>query len=160
MDNEKDYLGRQYAPSSPDMADLYPAGLYPAGLDEARTDAARSGTAGADGAGPAGADGAGPGGAGSGGASPGGASPSGAGAVPADPASDGAHSEPVPRRQIRVGTVVWGLVLVVLAVLLLLVNTVNLSVDPVLLLLCLALGAGLALLAGGFLAAAARGRKR
>ena len=147
MDNEKDYLGRQYAPSSPDMADLYPAGLYPAGLDEARTDAARSGTAGADGAGP-------------GGAGPGGAGPSGAGTVPVDPASDGAHSEPAPKRQVRVGTVVWGLVLVVLAVLLLLVNTVNLSVDPVLLVLCLALGAGLALLAGGFLAAAARGRKR
>ena len=142
MDNEKDYLGRQYAPSSPDMADLYPAGLYPAGPDEARTDAARSGTAGPDGAGP------------------GGAGPGGAGAVPADPASDGAHSEPAPKRQVRVGTVVWGLVLVVLAVLLLLVNTVNLSVDPVLLVLCLALGAGLALLAGGFLAAAARGRKR
>ena len=155
MDNEKDYLGRQYAPSSPDMADLYPAGLYPAGPDEARTDAARSGTAGADCAGPAGADGAGPGGA-----SPSGAGPSGAGTVPVDPASDGAHSEPAPKRQVRVGTVVWGLVLVVLAVLLLLVNTVNLSVDPVLLLLCLALGAGLALLAGGFLAAAARGRKR
>ena len=157
MDNEKDYLGRQYAPSSPDMADLYPAGLYPAGPDEARTDAARSGTAGPDGAGPGGA---GPGGAGPGGAGPGGAGPSGAGTVPVDPASDGAHSEPAPKRQVRVGTVVWGLVLVVLAVLLLLVNTVNLSVDPVLLLLCLALGAGLALLAGGFLAAAARGRKR
>ncbi len=156
MDNERDYLGRQYAPSSPDMADLYPEGLYPR-----RPDAAPP-AAGPDGAGPngAGPDGAGPNGAGPDGAGPIGGGPDGAGPVPADPAPEGPHTEPGIHRHPRVGTVVWGLVLAVLAVLLLLANTVNLSVDPVLLVLCLTLGAGLALLAGGFLAAAGRGRKR
>ncbi|MCC9173370.1 hypothetical protein [Arthrobacter sp. zg-Y179] len=66
----------------------------------------------------------------------------------------------VPSRAVQVGTVVWGLVLTVLAVLLLLVNTVNLSVDPVLLVLCLTLGAGLALLLGGFLSGLQRSRSR
>ncbi|MCC3290234.1 MULTISPECIES: hypothetical protein [unclassified Arthrobacter] len=66
----------------------------------------------------------------------------------------------VPPRALQVGTVVWGLVLTVLAVLLLLVNTVNLSVDPVLLVLCLTLGAGLALLLGGFLSGLQRSRSR
>ncbi|MCQ1945638.1 MULTISPECIES: hypothetical protein [unclassified Arthrobacter] len=66
----------------------------------------------------------------------------------------------VPPRALQVGTVVWGLVLTVLAVLLLLVNTVNLSVDPVLLVLCLTLGAGLALLVGGFLSGLQRTRSR
>lgn len=136
QDNEKDYLGRQYAPSSPDMADLYPAGLYPAGPNEARTNAARSD--------------AGPHVTGPGEDLP----------VPADPASDRASGGSGHVRQVRVATVVWGLVLTVLAVLLLLANTVNLSVDPVLLVLCLTLGAGLALLAGGFMAAAGRRRKR
>lgn len=146
MDNERDYLGRQYAPSSPDMANLYPEGLYPRRPDAADT--------------AAGPDGAGPNGAGPNGAAQDGAGPDGAGPDGADPAPAGAHAEPGLHRQLRVGTVVWGLVLTVLAVLLLLANTVNLSVDPVLLVLCLTLGAGLALLAGGFLAAAGRARKR
>ena len=141
MDNERDYLGRQYAPSSPDMADLYPEGLYPRRADAADT--------------AAGPDGVGPNGAG-----PDDEGPDGAGPAPADPAPAGDHAEPGLRRQLRVGTVVWGLALTVLAVLLLLANTVNLAVDPVLLVLCLTLGSGLALLAGGFLAAAGRARKR
>ncbi|MCQ1949229.1 hypothetical protein NNX28_04710 [Arthrobacter sp. zg-Y859] len=79
----------------------------------------------------------------------------------AAPAAD-THDSPdaVPPRALQVGTVVWGLVLTVLAVLLLLVNTVNLSVDPVLLVLCLTLGAGLALLLGGFLSGLQRSRSR
>ncbi|UWX96536.1 hypothetical protein N2K95_12845 [Arthrobacter zhaoxinii] len=67
---------------------------------------------------------------------------------------------PVPPRALQVGTVVWGLVLTVLAVLVLLINTVNLSVDPMVLALCLALGAGLALLVGGFLSGLQRNRSR
>ncbi|MCQ1955327.1 hypothetical protein NNX39_02240 [Arthrobacter sp. zg-Y826] len=85
------------------------------------------------------------------------AAPGGAAAPAAD-----THDSPdaVPPRALQVGTVVWGLVLTVLAVLLLLVNTVNLSVDPVLLVLCLTLGAGLALLLGGFLSGLQRSRSR
>ena len=84
----------------------------------------------------------------------------------ADPAAHGSSSAAVeddaagPARSVQVGTVVWGLVLTVLAVLLLLVNTVNLSVDPVLLVLCLTLGAGMALLLGGFLSGLQRSRSR
>ncbi|MCQ1952551.1 hypothetical protein [Arthrobacter sp. zg-Y238] len=83
--------------------------------------------------------------------------PRGAAAPEAD-----THDSPdaVPPSALQVGTVVWGLVLTVLAVLLLLVNTVNLSVDPVLLVLCLTLGAGLALLLGGFLSGLQRSRSR
>ncbi|MCC9203835.1 hypothetical protein [Arthrobacter sp. zg-Y769] len=79
--------------------------------------------------------------------------------TPAAPAADTADSPAaVPRRDLRVGTVVWGLVLTALAVLLLLTNTAGLSVDPVLLVLCITLGAGLALLAGGFLSGRSRSR--
>ncbi len=84
-------------------------------------------------------------------------------AGPQQPGPDGvaAHETPEnPGSTVHIGTTVWGLVLTVLAVLLLLANTVNLSVDPVLLVLGLTLGAGFALLAGGFLAAARKGRAR
>ena len=92
----------------------------------------------------------------------------GADSTTADPEVHGSSSAPAaeagaagaPARSVQVGTVVWGLVLTVLAVLRLLVNTVNLSVDPVLLVLCLTLGAGMALLLGGFLSGLQRSRSR
>ncbi|MDK1326935.1 hypothetical protein [Arthrobacter sp. zg-Y1143] len=133
QDNERDYLGRPYTAGS---YETEPPGQYgPTPLMPE-----------------------------SGGALP--CSPSPAGPAPTDAENDGDGSGTdtasglAPGRGMRVGTVVWGLVLTVLAVLLLLVDTVNLRVDPVLLLLCLTLGAGLALLAGGFLAAFQRSRSR
>ena len=144
QDNEKDYLGRQYAPSSRD-----PEWPGTDGPEAERTDATGSGTGGAGltGGTRTGSPDTGP--------------AAGTGPDPRGPVADDTEVRPSGVRKIRVGTVVWGLVLTVLAVLLLLVNTVNLSVDPVLLVLGLTLGAGLALLAGGFLAAAAgRGRSR
>ena len=129
QDNERDYLGRQYAPSEP----------YGAFGPQARETAGK----------PADADGR----AGSGDRADAAAGKGGAG-TDTDPAPAGTV------RTVQIGTVVWGLVLTVLAVLLILVNTVNLRVDPVLLVLCLTLGAGLALLAGGFLAALCRRRVR
>lgn len=63
-------------------------------------------------------------------------------------------------QQLQIGTVVWGLVLTTLAVLMLLTSTVNLSVDPVLVILGVTLGAGFALLAGGFISAAVKNRRR
>lgn len=144
QDNERDYLGRPYTAGS---RETEPPGQYgPASLAPPSEDAL-PGTAY-----PAQAAGTAPAERENSGGSPG-SSTAPDTAPPAEP-----HRQ--PGRRIQVGTVVWGLVLTVLSVLLLLVNTVNLRVDPVLLLLCLTLGAGLALLAGGFISAVHRNRSR
>lgn len=130
QDSERDYLGRQYAPGGSDSS----ANQY-----QSPTLPDNGITAGVPAETPPGADTREP-------------APS-----PSDETDSAAGTVP---RQLQVGTVVWGLVLVTLAVLLLLATTVNLSVDPVLVILGVALGAGFALLAGGFLAAMAKNRGR
>ena len=132
QDSERDYLGRQYASGGSDAsANQYQSPPLP---DD-------GGTAGDPAPTPPGADTRAP-------------------APETDTPAETDTAAGTAPRQLQVGTVVWGLVLVTLAVLLLLATTVNLSVDPVLVILGVALGAGFALLAGGFLAAMAKNRGR
>jgi hypothetical protein len=63
---------------------------------------------------------------------------------------------PSPRR-IRLVTVVWGMVLLIVAGLLLVSQFVALSIDPVVVALGLLVGVGLALVAGGLLSLRGRG---
>jgi predicted phage tail protein len=56
-----------------------------------------------------------------------------------------------PRRRARVVTIVWGAVLLAVAVLLLVGQFVALAIDPVIVALGLLVGVGLALVAGGIL---------
>lgn len=133
QDSERDYLGRQYATGSSDAS----ANQYhsPALSDD-------GGAAGSPPATPPGAD------------------TRDSDPAPSEPADETVPAAGTAPRHLQVGTVVWGLVLVTLAVLLLLATTANLAVDPVLVILGVALGAGFALLAGGFLAAMAKNRGR
>ncbi|MCC9144860.1 MULTISPECIES: hypothetical protein [unclassified Arthrobacter] len=140
QDSERDFLGRQYGPASSESSGQY---VPP------ETTVAGSGS-GNGASGPQDPNIAGPNVTG-----PHGRDPVDSGAMPA---VGTAETPDAPVRQLQVGTVVWGLVLTTLAVLLLLVNTVNLSVDPVLLVLGVTLGAGLALLVGGLVSGAQRGR--
>ncbi|KAD4060302.1 hypothetical protein GD627_04435 [Arthrobacter yangruifuii] len=131
QNSERDYLGRQYAGGSSDSGS---SGQYESPFLP-------------DDGGAGGVPARTPAGAGTGEQTP---STANAAVVP---------PETVPR-QLQIGTVVWGLVLTTLAVLMLLVSAVNLSLDPVLVILAVTLGAGVALLAGGFLAATAKNRRR
>jgi len=56
-----------------------------------------------------------------------------------------------PTRRSRLGTIIWGSVILVIASLLLISQFVELSIDPVIVALGLLVGVGLALVAGGIL---------
>ncbi|GAA1342932.1 hypothetical protein [Arthrobacter roseus] len=65
-----------------------------------------------------------------------------------------------PRRhETRTGTVVWGLIVVVIGLAFITAQLTDIELDPVIVLLVILLGSGLALVAAGFIAAA-RGRNR
>ena len=79
----------------------------------------------------------------------------------ADPASFGTPAgyvpEPEPeRRPLRVGTIVWGLVLAVVGALILAVQLTGIRLDTGMVLLGLLIGAGAALVIGGLLAVLGR----
>ena len=83
----------------------------------------------------------------------------------ADPSSFGAPAEgsyipdPEPeRRPLRVGTIVWGLVLAAVGAIILTVQLTGIRLDAGMVLLGLLIGAGAALVIGGLLAVT--GRKR
>lgn len=61
-----------------------------------------------------------------------------------------------PRRRARVVTIVWGTVLLAVAVLILLGQFFALSIDPVVVALGLLVGVGLSLIAGGILSLRSR----
>lgn len=58
-----------------------------------------------------------------------------------------------PRPTVRVGTVVWGLVVIILAVLIIIASVSAVQLDPVQVLIGLLLGSGAALVVGGVLSA-------
>ena len=69
------------------------------------------------------------------------------------PPEDGYLAEPEPeRRPVRVGTIVWGLVLAVAGALILTVQLTGVRLDTGMVLLGLLIGAGAALVIGGLLA--------
>ncbi|MDN5668730.1 MAG: hypothetical protein L0G87_10070 [Renibacterium salmoninarum] len=64
------------------------------------------------------------------------------------------------RRSVRVGTLVWGVVLIAVAALIMVGRYTAVELDPRLVLIALLLLAGLALLVGGVLSGAAKSRER
>ncbi len=63
------------------------------------------------------------------------------------------------RHETRTGTVVWGLIVVVIGLAFITAQLTDIELDPMILLLVILLGSGLALVAAGFIATA-RGRNR
>lgn len=79
---------------------------------------------------------------------------------PASPAEEDYLPEPErERRPLRVGTVVWGLVLAAVGGLVLVVQLTDIRLDAGMVLLGLLIGAGAALVIGGLLAVLGRNRK-
>ncbi|WP_341482251.1 hypothetical protein [Arthrobacter caoxuetaonis] len=77
----------------------------------------------------------------------------GTGAFGAGPSDDTYLPEPEPeRRPLRVGTIVWGLVLAAVGGLILVVQLTGVRLDTAMVLLGLLIGAGAALVIGGLLA--------
>lgn len=63
------------------------------------------------------------------------------------------------RRETRTGTIVWGMIAVVIGFAFITVQLTDIELDPVIVLLVVLLGSGLALVAAGFMSSA-RGRNR
>ena len=87
--------------------------------------------------------------------------PGPAGSYGASPSDDGVYvPEPEPvRRPLRVGTIVWGLVLAAVGSLILTVQLTGIRLDTEMVLLGILLGAGAALVIGGLISVLGRSRK-
>ena len=70
--------------------------------------------------------------------------------------SDGVAEPPEASPPVRVGTVVWGLIVAVLGTLIIIARQASIQLDPTLVTIWLLLGAGLAMVTGGIVSAAAR----
>ncbi len=70
--------------------------------------------------------------------------------------SDGATNPADPRRSPRVGTIVWGLIVIALAVTLILAEVATINLDMGQVMIGLLIGAGLALVVGGLISAKSR----
>ena len=73
--------------------------------------------------------------------------------------SDGMYVAEPEHRPLRVGTIVWGLVLAALAGLILAVQLTGIQLDAGMVLLGVLIGAGAALVAGGLISVLGRSRK-
>ena len=79
--------------------------------------------------------------------------PAGSGAgLEAEPATD----QPEPSRPVRIGTVVWGLIVAVLGALMVIARQASIQLDPAQVAIWVLLGAGLAMVIGGIASAATR----